>query len=483
MNLSGQTLGDFQLQGLISRGPRASVYRARQLPADRSVAVKVYDDSADPDVVQRAVDSVEALTQANVLPVYGFGVHQGRAYVAMRLMPVGSLKSRWPSAAPLSDIARILPQVAAALDHAHHHGLLHLNLKPANILIDHPGNAFVADFGIPPQLDSPYTAPEVGRNGPVNARADVYGLGAVLYELLTGRAPVARRSHGEDKVNRRPVDLSAPRSIRSAIPKSIEDVVMRALSINPDARYATPGALADAFAEAMRSVPGEQATAVPRSPLLRWIALGAIGILIVIGALMAANGSITPATVASATPSPTIADSFTSTPTRTHTPASTAANSSTPAPTRTRTSTPTRAATGTPTPSVSPTRVLTATTVVNRTPTPLFSVISLKLKEPPTRIDYRDRLVLFFDAVVQPPTGGPFGQLFAFVPEVDPLVTTRIGAQVSSGTQLLHVTLIVDCGPAPDPIKTNRVALEIRATDLGPALYSTTIEYLKTWCQ
>src|SRR3990170_169544 len=147
MNLTGQTLGDYQLQSVIGRGPRATIYRARQMPVDRIVAVKVYDESADPDQVRSAVESVEALTQANVLPVYGTGVYHGLAWVAMRHMPVGSIKSRWRGVVPLGDIARMMPQIAAALDHAHDRHLLHLNVTPSSILLDHPGNAFVADFG------------------------------------------------------------------------------------------------------------------------------------------------------------------------------------------------------------------------------------------------------------------------------------------------------------------------------------------------
>ncbi len=486
MNLTGQTLGDFQLQSVINRGPRATVYRARQLPVERVVAVKVYDESIDPDDVRRAAEQTEALTHAHVLPVYGSGVHRGLGYVAMRHMPVGSIKSRWRRAVPLGDIARILPQIAAALDHAHAHGLLHLNLTPANILLDHPGNAFAADFGIPTPPDSPYAAPEAGRDGQVDARADVYSLGAVLYEMATGRAPVARRPRDES-ANQRMADLPAPRSIRASIPPAIEAVVMRAMSIDPEARYATPGALAEAFAGAAEIAPIEQVEPVPSRRLLRtdWIAAGVIGLVALIAVIVVSSGANVPAAAPSHTPTSAGAVAETRAPD-----ASPAAASPTEAPV-----TPTRpGATASPTapspttgPSRTPAPTASATVAVAtrpaNTPTPAFTVVSLSLKPPANRDAPGSRLELIFDAVVQPLTGGPFGQLFAYLPDIDALVTTRIGAQVTSGTQVLKVTLVVDCAQLPAGATTDRIFLEIRPTDRGPTLYATSIDYTKQWCR
>jgi len=481
MNLTGQTLGDFQLQSIIAHGPRATLYRARQLPVARTLAFKVYDETLDPDRVREAYEATQALTHAHVLPVDGFDVQRGLACVAMRYMPIGSLRARWRGVVPLPDIARILPQIAAALDHAHAHGVAHHNLKPANILIDHPGNAFVTDFGIPPLPDSPYAAPEQARDGQADARADVYALGALLYEMLTGRAPIARRPRGDDRANARMVDLPSPRSIRAGIPPAVEAVVVRAMSIDPESRYATPGALAEAFAEAAEIALGEQAAVRPaRSPLWRWLALGAIGLLAAIGLLVAANQPGAPAV---SPPSPTAIVVLTGMPSPTAT-----ARASTPAPTArvatasatTRTATPvlTRSAT----PSASATRT-PAATLPTRTPTPAFQVVSLELKPPPIRVEFANRLELLFDVIVQSSNGGPFGQLFAYLPDIDGLVTTRIGAQVTTGAQVLKVTLVVDCAGLPQPATTHRIFLEIRPTDRGPTLYATAIEYTKTWCR
>ena len=475
MNLTGQTLGDYTLESIIGHGPRATIYRARQLPVERIVAVKVYDESIDPDLVRQAVEAAEALTQANVLPVYGAGAHRGLGWVAMRHMPVGSIKSRWRGVAPLADLARMLPQMASALDHAHDHGLLHLNLKPSNILIDHPGNAFVADFGLPSaaQTDSPYAAPEAARGGQVDARADVYALGAVLYEMVTGRAPIARRPRDDDRSNARMANLPLPRSVRSDIPEAIEAVVLRAMSIDPEARYATPGALAEAFAQAIPTVPSVPTAG--RAVPLGWIALGAIGLLAIIGVIVAAGGSGTSAAAPTLPPSPTAV--VTHIPTLPYTPSRTPTPPYTPTSTRrSPTVTPTSASTLTPTPTVTPARVL-------RTATPVFKVTSLALRPFVARLRTGSQLDLYFDAVVQSSGSGPFGQLYAFLPVIDSLVTTRIGAQVYAGSQLLHVTLIVDCLNMPQPVITDHIILEIRPNDRGRATYSQTIAYSVTWCR
>jgi serine/threonine protein kinase len=381
-----------------------------------------------------------------------------------------------------------VPQVASALDHAHEHGLLHLNLKPSNILLDHPGNAFVADFGLPAPIDSPYAAPEIARGGLIDARADVYALGAVLYELVTGHAPAARRPRAES-ANQRMAELPAPRSIRAGIAPAFEAMIMRALSIDPESRYATPGDLARAFAEAAEVAASQPREARPmRVPALGWIGAGIAGIVLLIGALVVSSGANAPAAVPSLAPPTTIAATATKPAARTETP------SPEPTPTRARTATP---APSTASPTVQSTTAVPSTTARSTLPvaqtvtvtairpsaTAAFRVISLDLKPPANRDAPGERLDLLFDAVIEPSTGGPFGQLFAYLPDIDSYVTSRIGAQVSSGTQVLHVTLVVNCAELPAPFTTQRLFLEIRPNDRGPALYAQTIDYMKIWCR
>jgi hypothetical protein len=276
------------------------------------------------------------------------------------------------------------------------------------------------------------------------------------------------------------VDLPPPRSIRAGITLAVEAVVMRAMSIDPESRYATPGALAEAYAEAAEIAFGEQAAATPaRSPLWRWLALGAIGLLVVVGLIIAANRSVAPAAVAS--------PSFTAIAAPTEVPSPTA-RANTPAPTAravtlsptARRATPVVTRSATPGASATPTLTVTLPT---RTPTPAFSVVTLELKPPPVRVEFANRLELLFDVTVQSSNFGPFGQLFAYLPDIDSLVTTRIGAQVTTGAQVLKVTLVVDCAGLSQPVTTDRIFLEIRPTDRGPTLYATGIDYTKTWCR
>jgi hypothetical protein len=211
---------------------------------------------------------------------------------------------------------------------------------------------------------------------------------------------------------------------------------------------------------------------------------GVIGLLIVGIAVAAALGSNGP--TAAPSPSPTVTvESLAATDTP-QAPSPTSTPFSTPIP-RPATASPTQLEpTASPSPTSSPTPAPSATpTQVSRrilTPALVFTVKSLVLKPLPARLEQRDRLDLLFDAVVQPSTGGPFGQLFAFLPGFDSLVATRIGAQVYGGVQVLRVTMIVDCSTR-EPVTTDQVLLEIRVTDRGPALFSQTISYTKTWCR
>jgi hypothetical protein len=276
-------------------------------------------------------------------------------------------------------------------------------------------------------------------------------------------------------------DLPSPRSIRTDIPETIEAVVMQALSIDPDSRFATPGDLADAFTQASAATPSERPQpAISSASPVRWLALGAIGLVMIVGLIVATNGSSVPAVAPSPLPTRDATEraipSETPSPTLTHTP--TLPPTSTPTalpqtPGASRTSTP-------PSATVLPASPL-PTRVVQRTP--VFSVTSLTLKPIRSFRNSGSLLDLYFDAIIQPATGGPYGQLFAYLPTIDSLVSQRIGAQVYGGTQGLQVTLVVECAGLPGSFTTNEILLQIRPDDRGPVLYSSSIPYTVTWCQ
>ena len=260
----GQILGDYELQQEIGRGPSATVYTARQHPVERYVAVKVFEPQTREVTahLKELYAQIEQLDHTHILPVYDQGRWQDRHYWVMRYMPAGSLKTRLgKQRLTFEEIDRVLPQIANALDYAHGHGLIHGDLKLTDVLIDHAGQAFVTDFGTAVALGrsaSSFRAPEAWRGGVPDVRTDVYGLGAILYELLTLRPPIEPPAPDEERANRRLVP-PAPSTLNSKSPAALDTVVLKALAVDPDLRYQVPGDLVEAYLQAR---PGKKAAPI-----------------------------------------------------------------------------------------------------------------------------------------------------------------------------------------------------------------------------
>ena len=272
----GDEFAGYRLEEMIGHGGMSIVYRARHLVLERSVALKLLapDLSDDPAFQERFIREsrlAAGLDHPNVIPIYEAGEENGVFYIAMRYVPGSNLKALLQRTGPLDPATTIsvIGQIASALNAAHEKGLVHRDVKPANVLIvegagaDESNHVYLSDFGIAKQQASnvtrtgmfigtaEYASPEQIEGKELDGRSDVYSLGCVLYQCLTGNPAYEKDSEVALIYAHL---LEAPPSTRSARPElspAIDDVIAKAMAKNPDDRYATARELAAAVRQAL----------------------------------------------------------------------------------------------------------------------------------------------------------------------------------------------------------------------------------------
>ncbi|MBL9128083.1 MAG: protein kinase, partial [Verrucomicrobiales bacterium] len=258
-------IGGYQQLDRIGAGGMGVVYRALQISLDRVVALKLLREelSLDPQQVHRFRSEAETaakLNHPNIVAIYEVGTHAGRPYFAMEYIEGRNL-AELVKENPFSPIraARLLQTVARAVHHAHECGILHRDLKPSNVMLDPHDEPRVLDFGLAkhtapvPEATLPgaivgspgYMPPEQAMGRPTDARADVYSLGAVLYELLTGRAPFRADTPLETLRLVREEEPAPPRLLLPRIPRDLETICLHCLAKDPRDRYPPARALAE----------------------------------------------------------------------------------------------------------------------------------------------------------------------------------------------------------------------------------------------
>lgn len=256
----------------IGEGAFAVVHRAVQPGLERDVAVKIIRaELADrPDFIRRfehEARTVARIEHPNVVPLIDFWREPGAAYIVMRLLRGGSVEQALRRSGPYSrdQLLELLADVGGALGSAHQAGVIHRDVRPANLLLDGDGATYLADFGIAiptaqtddlPILSPAYAAPEVLRSEPSGVAADVLSLGVTVFELLTGRLPFADTTERVELVRRQMHDaLPSVRSTRSDLPGGVDDVISRATAKAPGDRFATVAAFVDAMAAELTPSP------------------------------------------------------------------------------------------------------------------------------------------------------------------------------------------------------------------------------------
>jgi len=289
-----ERIGPYEVRGELARGGMGVVVRARHEGLRRDVAVKLMRDGWLATEADRRRFRVEAAAAASlqhpgIVTVHEVGEHQGLTWFSMELIEGRSLRQVLRDEGRLDPerAATIVARVADALEHAHAKGLLHRDLKPANILLTTDGRPKITDFGIAHRFRAEdaeatdggltgtpsYMAPEQASAGDagLSPAADVYGLGALLYDCVTGRPPFVGDSVGQVLLALMSEEPLAPRHLNPQVPSALQEIILRCLRKEPEDRYQSAGELAEDLRRFLAGVPVEAERRTLAGRLLHWV--------------------------------------------------------------------------------------------------------------------------------------------------------------------------------------------------------------------
>jgi serine/threonine protein kinase len=264
-DLIGQSLGRYHILEQLGEGGMATVYKAYDARLERHVAIKVILTQKQQTEkflkrFEREARALAQLTHPNIVGIIDYGSHMGLPYLVMEYIPSGTLKVRLGKPILYQEAARMLAPIARALAYAHEKKIIHRDIKPANILITQSGEPMLSDFGIAKILESEetvdltgtgigvgtpeYMSPEQAQGKPVDARSDIYSLGVVLFEMVTGRKPYQADTPMAVVWKQASEPLPRPRQFVIDLPEAVEGILLKALAKNPEDRYSDMGTFA-----------------------------------------------------------------------------------------------------------------------------------------------------------------------------------------------------------------------------------------------
>lgn len=348
--MSEENIGRYEIKAVAGWGGMATVYLAYDPRFRRNVAIKTLPREFlhDPSFrarFEREAQIIAALDHPAIVPVYDFGEENGRPYLVMRYMTGGSLADRLEQGAlSIAEVVAILSRIVGALDHAHRQGIIHRDLKPANILFDQYGDAYLADFGIVKlarestagltggqSIGTPaYMSPEQARGDEsIDGRSDIYALGVIVFQMLTGRLPFEADSPVAMALKHVSAPVPLVTRLRPELPAECNTIFAKALAKMPDQRFPTAQELAHQITRLSQPVPPVPAGTTPSLPAApqkipgRIISLGLAALFCLLALLILFMGrnwlgqtTTSPATVVVALAVPTQAQAPSPSPTR-----------------------------------------------------------------------------------------------------------------------------------------------------------------------